>query len=86
MVLADPDLVEAELVPPLDQLEIAVQRQRRALLAAVVGRQEDPEAQALARVPLHSNDYGDIAATGTETAAAATIARAIARNSGSVAT
>ena len=47
VVLADPRLVVAELVEVLDQLEVAVQRQRRVLAHRMHGRKEDPEAQGL---------------------------------------
>src|SRR5262249_19635066 len=46
VVLADPGLVVAELVQPLDQLEVAAQRQVGVLVHRVEGGHEDPEAQA----------------------------------------
>ena len=43
VVLADPRLVEAEAVEVLDQLEVALQVERRVLPDRVHRRQEDPE-------------------------------------------
>jgi hypothetical protein len=45
MVFADPRLVEAELVEPLDQLEIALEALGRVLLIRVERRQKDPVAE-----------------------------------------
>src|SRR5205823_13840848 len=47
VMLADPGLVETKAVEPLDQLEIALQRQRRVLRKSVEGRHKDAEAQAV---------------------------------------
>src|SRR5262245_52051618 len=49
VVLADPGLVIAELVEPLDELEVALQRQRRVLVVGMERRQEDAGPQAIAR-------------------------------------
>ena len=46
VVLADPGLVIAELVQPLDQLQVALDRQRRVLVDRVERRDEGAEAQA----------------------------------------
>ena len=43
VVLADPHLVVAEVVEPLDQLHVAVQGERGVLADPVEGRQEDAE-------------------------------------------
>jgi len=47
MMLADPGLVVAELIEPLDQLEIAVERGGGVLADRVEGRHEDAEAHAI---------------------------------------
>ena len=44
VVLADPRLVEAELVQTGDELEVALERQRRVLTRGVKGGQEHTEA------------------------------------------
>ena len=46
VVLADPGLVVAELVEPLDQLHVAGHGQRGVLADPVERRQEDAELQA----------------------------------------
>src|SRR5438067_986595 len=46
MVLADPGFVVAELVQPLDQFEIALQRKGRVLIRAVEWGEEDPESHS----------------------------------------
>ena len=46
VVLAEPGLVEAEVVEVLDQLEVALERQRRVLADRVERGQEDPELQS----------------------------------------
>ena len=43
VVLADPDLVVAQVVEPLDQLHVAIDGERRILAHPVEGRQEDTE-------------------------------------------
>ena len=48
VVLADPGLVVAELVEVHDQVEVALQRQRRVLAGRVERRHEDSEAKTLA--------------------------------------
>ena len=45
VVLADPRLVEAELVEPLDELEIAVEGEGGVLARGVERREEDPEPE-----------------------------------------
>ena len=47
MVLAEPGLIIAAAVEPLDQLEIASQRERRVDAGFVKGRKKDTEAQAV---------------------------------------
>src|SRR5512145_2667676 len=47
MVLADPDLVVAQVVEPLDELHVARERQRRVLADPVKRCQEDSEAHSL---------------------------------------
>jgi len=47
VVLADPGLVVAEPVEVLDELEVALQRQRRVLPGGVEGGQEGSEAQSV---------------------------------------
>ena len=49
VVLADPGLVVAELIEPLDQLQVAVNRQRGILAHAVKRRHEDAEVHASIR-------------------------------------
>jgi hypothetical protein len=51
VVLADPRLVEAEAVEVLDQLQVALERQRRVLADGVERGEEDAEAHGGA---LHS--------------------------------
>ncbi len=46
VVLAEPGFVEAELVEMLDQLQIALERERRVLADRVERGQEDPELQS----------------------------------------
>ena len=46
VVLADPRFVVTELVEPLEQLEVAVQRQRGVFPDAVEGRHEDSEVHS----------------------------------------
>ena len=46
MVLAEPGLVVAELVEMLDELQIALERERRILADRVERGQEDPELQS----------------------------------------
>ena len=46
VVLAEPGLVEAERVEVLDQLQVALERQRRVLAHGMERGQEDPELQA----------------------------------------
>src|SRR5436309_1698063 len=45
MMLADPRLVKAEPIEPLDQLEIALEALGRVFLIGVERRQEDPVPQ-----------------------------------------
>ena len=45
VVLADPRLVEAELVEPLDELAVALQTERRVLVDGMKRRHEDAETQ-----------------------------------------
>ena len=52
VVLADPRLVVAEAVEVLDQLEVALERQRRVLARRVERRHEDAEAQPAHRTLL----------------------------------
>ena len=47
MVLADPGFVVAELVEQLDQLEVALDGQRRVLVERMERRDEGAEAQAI---------------------------------------
>ena len=47
VMLADPRLVEAQLVDPLDQLHVARHRERRVFAHAMERRQEDAERQSL---------------------------------------
>ena len=47
VVLAEPGLVEAQLVEVLDELQVALQRQRRVLAHRMEGGQEDPEPQVV---------------------------------------
>src|ERR1700742_5098277 len=47
MVLAEPGLIIATAVEPLDQLEIASQRERWVDAGFVKGRKKDTEAQAV---------------------------------------
>ena len=47
VVLADPGLVPAEGVEVLDQLQVALERQRRVLAGGVERRHEDPEAEPM---------------------------------------
>ena len=60
VVLSDPRLVVAELIEPVDQLEIAVDRQRRVVRRIVEGPDERPESHwlihrlQLLRVPSHT--------------------------------
>ncbi len=55
VVLAEPGLVEAEAVQVLDELEVALERQRRVLPHRVERGQEDAEPEAaLARQCLSS--------------------------------
>ena len=49
VVLADPRLVVAERVEPLDQLEVALQRERRVLVDRVKGSEKDSEVHSLHR-------------------------------------
>ena len=49
-MLAEPRLVVAETIEPLDQLEIAVERGGGVLADGVERRQEDAEAQAVGGV------------------------------------
>ena len=49
VVLADPGFVVAELIEPLDQLQVAVDRQRGILAHAVKGRHENAEVHASVR-------------------------------------
>ena len=46
VVLADPGLVEAEVVEVLDQLEVAVDREVRVLVDGVERGEEDPATHA----------------------------------------
>ena len=46
VVLADPGLVEAEVVEPLQQLQVALQGQRRVLAELVEGSHERTELEA----------------------------------------
>jgi len=43
MVLADPGLVESELVEVFDQLQVALERERRALAHGMERGQERPK-------------------------------------------
>jgi hypothetical protein len=45
-MLADPSFLEAELVHQLDELHVALDRERRVLVDGVEGRDERAEAQA----------------------------------------
>ncbi len=46
VVLAEPGFVEAELVEMLNELEVALERERRVLTYRVERGQEDPELQS----------------------------------------
>jgi hypothetical protein len=46
MVLADPGLVVAQGVEPLDQFDVAFQRERRVLAGTMEGGEDDAEGQA----------------------------------------
>ena len=48
-MLADPGLVVAEVVEPLDQFQVAAQRQGRVVAHAMEWGKENAEAQALMR-------------------------------------
>ena len=47
VVLADPRLVEPEAIQELEQLEIALERERRVLPGWMEGSHEEPEAHDL---------------------------------------
>jgi hypothetical protein len=47
MVFTDPRLVVPHLVETLDQLEVAVERERRVLVGTVKRGEEDPESHLL---------------------------------------
>jgi hypothetical protein len=47
MMLADPRFVVPELVEPLDQLKVSVERERRVLVWTVEGGQEDAKSHEL---------------------------------------
>jgi hypothetical protein len=49
VMLADPRLVVAELVEPLDQRPVALERERRVLVGRVERGGEDSEAQAFSQ-------------------------------------
>ena len=49
VVLAEPGLVETELVQAVDQLEVTLERERRVLAHWVKGREEDAELEG----PVH---------------------------------
>ena len=49
-MLAEPGLVEAERVQVLDELQVALERQRRVLAHRVERGQEDAEPEAAVRV------------------------------------
>jgi hypothetical protein len=47
VMLPDPRLIVAEVIEPLDQLQIAIQRKGRVVPRPVKRRQKYPEAQAV---------------------------------------
>jgi hypothetical protein len=50
VVLADPHLVEAETIEVLDQVEVALECERRVLPCRVEGRHEEAESHRVIRL------------------------------------